>query len=154
MALWNWDPIGELDAVRREMDRIFRDLTGGGSPAFRVAFLPGRSARGYPLINLSEDDNAYYVEALAPGVDPNSLNVTVAHNTLTISGEKPPVGKEVAPEAFHRNERAAGKFVRSIDLPSEVDPDKVKADYKNGLLLITLPKVEAAKPKQIAVSVE
>jgi HSP20 family protein len=104
------------------------------------------------MINLSEDKDAYYVEALAPGVEPDSLEVTVVHNALTISGEKKPLG-DVDPQAYHRNERATGRFVRSIDLPSEVDSEKVKADYRNGLLLITLPKAEAAKPRQISVSV-
>lgn len=153
MALWNWDPVREMEALRREVDRVFNEFAGWPSPLFRVAFLPGRAARQYPLINLSEDKDAYYVEALAPGVDPRSLNVTVVHNTLTISGEKRPPRDDIKPEAYHRAERAAGKFVRTIDLPSEVDESKVRADYKNGLLLITLPKAEEAKPRQIAVTV-
>ena len=152
MALWNWDPFREFEELRREMDAAFRGWTRTW-PSFWAAFLPGRAARMYPMINLSEDKDAYYVEALAPGVDPDTLEVTVAHNALTISGEKKPVGEDVSPEAFHRSERAAGRFVRSIDLPSEVDSEKVRADYRNGLLLITLPKTEAAKPKQISVSV-
>jgi HSP20 family protein len=150
MALWNWDPFRELEALRREIDGAMRGR--GNGPASRAAFLPGRAARMYPMINLSEDKDAYYVEALAPGVEPESLEVTVVHNALTISGEKKPLG-DVDPQAYHRNERATGRFVRSIDLPSEVDSEKVKADYSNGLLLITMPKAETAKPKQINVSV-
>ncbi len=153
MALWTFNPFAEMEAMRREMDRIFRGFGPWGGPFFRAAFLPGRSARQYPMINLSEDRENYYVEALAPGIDPASLEVTVAHNTLTISGEKPAAGADAKPEAFHRNERAAGRFVRTIDLPSEVDDKGIRADYKNGLLLITLPKSEKAKPKQIAVQV-
>ena len=149
MALWNWDPFREWESFRREMDRAVR----GRNPFFRVAFLPGRAARQYPMINLSEDQAAYYVEALAPGVDPQSLDVTVVHNTLTVAGEKKAGNGEAKAEAFHRNERAAGRFVRMIDLPSEVNGENVKADYRNGLLLITLPKAEQAKPRQISVSV-
>jgi HSP20 family protein len=90
---------------------------------------------------------------MAPGIDPQSLNITVVHNTLTISGEKKGAPDEIKPEAFHREERARGKFVRTITLPVEIDDGKVGAEYKNGLLLITLPKSERAKPKQINVQV-
>jgi HSP20 family protein len=72
---------------------------------------------------------------------------------LTISGEKRRVAADVKSEAFHRSERATGKFVRSIELPAEVDEQKIQADYKNGILTITLPKTEQARPKQIAVQI-
>ena len=147
-----WVPFEGMDELRREVDRAFEDFGLRSFGPFRTAFLPGRAARGYPLMNLYEDKDAVYVEALAPGVNPQSLNVSVVRNTLTVSGEKPP-STEVKPEAFHRNERAAGRFSRSIELPVEVDETKVKADYKNGLLLVTMPKAEAAKPKQINVQV-
>jgi HSP20 family protein len=101
---------------------------------------------------MAEDKDAIYVEALAPGLDPESLEISVHDGQLRIAGDKPPV-KDVEVQAFHRNERGAGKFVRSTALPASVDPDKVSAQYKNGLLLITLPKAEEAKPKQIAVDV-
>ena len=149
--LRQWDPFAELEEVRQSLDRALAQRPNGERRA-RGAFLPGRAARAYPLINLSEDKDSLYVEALAPGIDPNSLNLTVQRNTLSISGEKRPPDS-VSAEAFHRNERAAGKFNRSIDLPVEVDADKVSARYTDGLLLITLPKSEVAKPRQIQVSV-
>jgi HSP20 family protein len=117
-----------------------------------VAFLPGRAARQYPLVNVSEDEGHIYVEALAPGVDPKSLDLSVIHGTLTIKGEKPGLA-QVSAEAYHRSERAAGRFNRTIDLPTEVDAANVRADYRNGLLLVTLPKSEKAKPRQIPISV-
>jgi HSP20 family protein len=146
------DFFGGMEELRHEIDRAFEQF-GRAEPFSRVAFLPGRSARRYPLINLYEDKDALYVEALAPGVNPDSLNLTVIRNTLTISGEKRTVPNDVKSEDFHRSERAAGKFVRSIDLPLEVDEDHMTARYKNGLLLVTLPKAEKAKPKQITVKV-
>ena len=93
------------------------------------------------------------LEALAPGVDPATLDLSVVGNTLSITGEKRRVAGDVKPEAFHRSERATGKFVRHLQLPVEVDENRVHADYKDGLLIVTLPKAEKAKPKQIAVQV-
>jgi len=153
MAEWNsWQGI---EAVRRDIDRAFEQagfrsgVRNGHS--FPTAFLPGRAARAYPLMNVSEDANALYVAALAPGLDPAAVQLTVQDNRLTITGEKRRLAAEVQPEAFHRSERAAGKFVRTITLPVEVNHEQVQADYKHGLLLITFPKAEKAKPKQISV---
>lgn len=145
-----WNP---MDALRRDIDRAFQNVGFSNEPFFRTAFLPGRGARRYPLINLSEDRDHIYVEALAPGVDPATVDLAVVRNMLTISGEKRRHPEDIKPEAFHRSERAAGKFVRSIELPVEVDADQVKAEYKHGLFMVTLPKAAAAKPKQINVSV-
>ena len=148
-----WNPFEDMQALRREIDRAFADFGRGENPSHRVAFLPGIGPRQYPLINLFEDKDKVYVEALTPGVDPQSLNVTVLQNRLTLSGEKSPIGDDVKPEAFHRNERASGKFLRSLDLPVEVDNEDIQAEYKNGVLLVAIPKAEKAKPKQITVNV-
>ena len=145
-----WDPFSEIARIQQELDRVMANRPAGGA---QPAFLPARGARAYPLTNLYEDADNVYVEALAPGIDPENLNLTVVRNTLAVSGEKPGP-KDVNPEAFHRSERAAGKFVRNIDLPVDVDSDKVSARYADGLLTITLPKSEAAKPRQIRLAVE
>jgi HSP20 family protein len=148
-----WGGFGDFDALRQEIDRVL-ERAGPQLPQYRSAFLPGRGAREYPLTNLYEDPETVWVEALAPGCDPGSFNITVVGNMLTVSGEKPRVAGEVKPEAFHREERAAGKFSRNIQLPVDMDDSKVKGEYKNGLLLITLPKSERAKPKQIRVQAD
>ena len=147
-----WDAISEMDVVRREMERRLSDLWPGHGRVPRVAFLPGQGARQYPLVNVSEDEQNVYVEALAPGVDPKSLDLSVMQGALTIKGEKPGL-TQVSAEAYHRNERAAGRFVRTVELPVEVDAGKVSADYRNGLLLVTLPKTESARPRQIPITV-
>jgi len=148
-----WNPWREIEALRRDIDNTFHTVGQTNERRFRSAFLPGRAARQYPLVNLSEDRDHIYVEALAPGVDPASIEVGVIRNVLTILGEKRRLPQDLKPEALHRSERAAGKFVRSIELPIEIDSDQVKAEYKHGLLMVTLPKAAAAKPKQINVSV-
>lgn len=154
MTLRTWDPFRELDALRREVERAFEDFGGNRWPTWRSAFLPGAAARAYPLMNVREDKDNVYVEALAPGLDPESLDISVLRDTLRVSGEKSPINADVKPEAYHRNERGAGRFVRTLTLPVEVDGDKVEAAYKNGVLRLTLPKHEKAKPKQIAVAVQ
>ena len=152
-----WDPWQEMNRLRHDIDRAFAQVGwrngGRNGHTFPTAFLPGRAARAYPLVNVSEDANALYVTALAPGLDPAALQLTVQDNRLTITGEKQRVTAEVQPDAFHRSERAAGTFVRTVTLPIDVEHAQVQAEYKHGLLVVTLPKAEKAKPKQIAVSV-
>jgi len=145
-----WDPFRELERLRREMDRIFE----GAAPArnWTLGFLPGLGARQYPRVNVAEVGDDYVVEALAPGVSPETLEVSVKENVLTISGEKrAPEG--VKPEAYHRSERSAGRFVRAVELPAELAQDKVKAAYTDGILRVTLPKAEQVKPRRIDVQV-
>ncbi len=146
-----YDPLREVERLRRDLERAFGD-EAAARRAWRLAFLPGRAARQYPLVNLYDDGERFTVEALAPGVDPAHLDVTVMRNTLTIAGEKPgPVG--VPAERIHRNERAAGRFVRTVELPTEVDADGVSAEYRNGLLRVSVPRAESAKPRRVAVQV-
>jgi len=153
MATFFWEPLAGLDAIRREMDRLMEQFDGDRRAYARSAFLPSLSARSYPLMNISEDGNSVYVEALAPGLNPDSIEVTVLRDQLRLAGEKAAINPDIKPEAYHRSERGAGRFTRVITLPTEVDGDKVSAEYKNGLLLLTLPKHESAKPKQITVKV-
>lgn len=151
MALRTWDPFREIDALRRELERAVEDNGGWRRPFSRTSFLPAQGARSYPLMNIGEDTDSVYVEALAPGLDPDSLKIAIHQGQLRIEGQKPGITPEVKAEAYHRKERGAGGFVRSLSLPADVDADSVKAQYKNGLLYITMPKTEQAKPRQIRV---
>ena len=155
MSVWSFDFISDMDRMRREMDRFLDEFRSPGwsLPFSRTSFLPGRAARGYPLLNIGEDEKNIYVDALAPGVDPKTFDVSIKQNQLTISGEKKALLATVESKAVHRSERTDGQFIRSITLPMEVSVDKIKASYENGLLKLTLPKAETAKPRQISVSV-
>lgn len=153
MALRTWEPFREMEALRREVERAFDDYGTWRRPFSRYSFLPALGARNYPLMNIGEDKDNVYVEGLAPGLNPESLEISVQQGQLRVAGEKSGITPEVKAEAYHRNERGAGRFVRTVKLPTDVNADKVKAQYKNGLLLITLPKAEEAKPKQIKVEV-
>ena len=149
--MWrNWNLFNEIDSLHREIDRLFEGFGGYGRGPFRSTFLPGRAARRYPMVNIHEDPERVTVEALAPGLDVDSLELSVKGDTLTITGEKRPLS-EVKPEAYHRNERATGRFVRTLQLAAVVDDAKAEAHYENGLLTIYLPKAEQAKPRKITV---
>ena len=133
---------GELDRMRRDMDRLFGGLSGR---SFREPM-----AGVFPLTNVTEDTNNYYVRAELPGVKRDDLDVSVTGEGLSISGErKLPAEKKDA--SYHRREREAGKFSRMLSLPGQVDTAKVDATCADGILTVVLPKAEAAKPRQISV---
>lgn len=145
----------ELDSAREEVERAFGETGSWSFPFSRMSFLPGRGTRSYPLVNVREDDEKVTIEALAPGVAADAFDVSVTGKQISISGEKTPSGNEnINRESFHRNERSAGKFVRTFCLNTEVDQDNVEAKYSNGLLTISLKKAETAKPRQIEIKVE
>ena len=133
-------PWEELHRMRQQLDQMFDE-----SPHPRV------SAGVYPLINLTEDRDNYYVRAELPGVKGEELDIQVTGKNLAISGERK-IAAEEEGARYHRREREAGTFSRMIGLPGEVDTDKVEAKLKNGILNIVVSKAEVAKPKQISVS--
>ena len=155
MNPWSLDLLDEVERVRTAFDRILGEERPSTwrLPFSRISFLPGRAARSYPLLNIGEDDANIYVDALAPGIEPDTLNVSVTGNQLTIAGQKTPLPEEVNPEDIHRTERSAGQFVRSVSLSAAVDREKVEANYKDGVLKIVLPKSEEARPRQVQVRV-
>ena len=141
----SWDlrsPFDELERMRRELDRLSGDFTGS---VFRLP-----SAGVFPLVNVTEDPNHYYVRAELPGVKTDELGISVTGDTLTLSGERK-LPEESEKASYHRREREAGSFSRVISLPSRLDVDKVKAHAEDGVLTVVLPKAESAKPRQIAV---
>jgi HSP20 family protein len=140
---WDWtNPFEEVDRMRMEMDRLTDSLTR--------RFLGGPAAGVFPLMNLTEDKDNYYVRAELPGLKADEVDISVTGKTLSIAGERKfPAEDEKA--QYHRREREAGRFSRIISLPAQVDPDKVDAQCAEGVLTVVLPKTETAKPKQIAV---
>jgi HSP20 family protein len=139
----SWEnPFSELETLQRRMSRLFEESFGPGLGSWR----PGV----YPLVNLTEDQDNLYVRAELPGIKPEALEITVHGGNLILRGERqiPTEEKQVN---YHRRERESGYFRRVLRLPLPMPPDKVEAAYKNGILTITLPKPEEAKPRQIQV---
>jgi len=144
----NWDVFKELDNLRREIDEAFRGA-GFGRP-FATPFLSPVSARRFPLVNTSEDEGHIYVDALVPGVDPKDTDLTVLRNTITISGERKPFVEQKG-QIVHRSELGSGKFSRTLELPADINPDKITAECRDGILRITLAKAEHARAKKIEI---
>lgn len=149
MASWGF--LNELDNLRREIDEAFRGA--GMVRPLATSFLSPVSGRRFPLVNLSEDEGQICLDALLPGVDPKELQLSLLRETITISGaRKSPA--EVRGGLVHRNELGCGRFTRTIDLPVEIDPDRTSAQYRDGVLRITMQKAEHVIPKKIAVKVD
>jgi HSP20 family protein len=155
MSLVRWNPARELErwapdffGVQREINRLFDDFFRGGMQAEEA------SGRSYwsPAVDIAERDNEYVVKVELPGVNKDDVKITLESNILTIRGEKKQE-KEEKGENSHRLERSYGSFQRSFTLPTIVKNDKIDAVYRDGILTVTLPKAEEAKPKQIEVKV-
>lgn len=145
MAIIRWQSnpgeATEFDRLRQDVSRLFNLFPPGTDPFF---------SRVYPAINLTERDDIYYIRAELPGVNPESLDISVVEGRLQIRGERK-IDIEKQTSNYHRKEREAGFFRRTVALPGKIDPGRVAADIKNGVLTIALPKSEEAKPKKITV---
>ena len=136
-------PFDQLDRMRRQMDRLLNTFAEGA---------PEQAGAGvYPAVNLTEDKNNYYVRAELPGVDKDALELKVTEKTLNIVGERK-IQNESEEARYHRRERDAGKFSRAVAMPGEINAEGVGAKLANGVLTITVPKAEKAKPRQITIA--
>jgi len=150
MTRSRWQPFNpvwnQLNQLQSEMNHLF-DRWGDDSR--RLLGLTG----AYPPLNVWEDADALHVEAELPGLNLNDLEIYVTGgNQLTIKGERKPSVPEQG--VWHREERPAGVFSRSLTLPFSVDADKVEARFENGVLRVKLPKHESSKPRKINVKAE
>lgn len=148
MALVRWDPFRELEDMSERLNRMFARpavRSGNGKEALTVA-------DWMPTVDISETDAEYLIKAELPEIKKEDVKVTVEEGVLTLQGERRQE-KEEKGKRFHRVERSYGSFVRSFTLPESVDDAGVKAEYKDGVLALHLPKTERVKPKAIDVKV-
>lgn len=148
MAITRWRPFRDLVSIQDEMNRLFDDFFG--CPITRREWTEEAWS---PSVDVSETKDNVIINAEIPGMNKEDVKVSVQDNVLTLSGERRQE-KEEKNANYHRIERSDGSFSRSFTLPTPVQPDKVKATYKDGILKITLPKTEEVKPKEIPISVE
>ena len=147
MAITRWRPFRDLISIQDEMNRLFDDFFE--RPVTRPEWTGGVWC---PCVDMSETKDNVIIKTEIPGISKDDVKVSVQDNVLTLSGEKKQEKEKDA--NYHRIERSYGSFSRSFTLPTSVQPDKVKANYKDGVLNITLPKSEEVKPKEIPISVE
>ena len=137
-----WSVFDELESLQEDMNRLFRDRGYGGPLR--------RGWATYPPMNVWSSADGLVIDAELPGVDPNDVDISVLGDELTLRGKvnahEPKEG-----ENYHRRERPAGEFVRTLQLPFRADAVGVRASYKNGILRLTVPRSEEEKPKKIAV---
>jgi HSP20 family protein len=146
---FRWDPFKEMEEISERFNRLF-----GRLPARRESGREALTVADWaPTVDISEDDKEYMIKAEIPEVDKKDVKVTLQDGVLTVMGERKQE-KEEKGKKFHRIERSYGTFVRSFTLPGEISEDKLKAEFKDGMLFVHLPKSEHAKPKAIEVKVE
>lgn len=148
MAIVRWEPFRDLVSTQDRFNRLFNDT-------FSHVFGEGGEAgiqTWSPAVDILETGQNLVLKAELPGVDPKDIEVRVEDGTLYLKGQRK-FEKDTKEENYHRIERSYGSFTRSFALPRSVNPDQVQANYKDGVLTLTLPKREEAKPKTIKVQV-
>lgn len=148
MALVRWDPFRELEEVSERLNRMFARPGGRAANGKETMTV----ADWVPSVDISETEGEYQIKAEIPDVRKEDVKVTLEDGVLTIQGERKREQEEKG-KKFHRIERSYGSFVRSFSLPDVIEEEKVKAEFKDGVLNLHLPKSEKAKPKAIEVKV-
>ena len=131
----------DFDQIRREMLRLLDAATDDA---------PDQGAGVFPPMNITQDDDNFYLRAEIPGIKPAELSISALRNRVSISGKRE-IQREHERVSYHRKERPEGVFNRAVTLPTEVDAERVDARYADGILTLKLPKAEQAKPRQISV---
>jgi HSP20 family protein len=144
MAITRWYPFGDVVALQNRVNSLFRDLDDGQDTVAATGFVPA--------VDVYEDAQKIVLKLEVPGIEEKDLDIRVENHTLTVKGERKFEAEEKE-QNFHRIERRYGSFFRAFTLPSTVDTENVKANYKAGVLKLELAKKPEAQPKQIKINV-
>ena len=144
-----WDPFKEVATLQDRMNRAFSEVWGRTHRPDEDYI----SGSWMPAVDVRESKDALEISTELPGIEPKEVEVCVENGVLTLKGSRQ-FEKATEGETYHRVERAYGSFERSFSLPTNVDPERVQAVYRHGVLHLTLPKREEAKPRSISITVE
>ncbi len=153
MAIVRFSPERELLNVEREFNRLFKSFGNRFGLNQENGNEEYENAVWTPLTDISEDTDNFKIKLDLPGINKSDVKIAFSDSQLTISGERKQE-KETKDSKFHRVERAYGKYYRSFTLPQQIQEDKIEAEFRDGQLIITIPKAEEAKPKEIEVKVK
>ena len=153
MAIVKWNPVRDLLDIEREFNRMLNSFGIRVRSDEEEADSNYESAEWMPLTDIYEDGDHFKLKLDIPGVDKNDVKISYSNGQLTITGERKQE-KESGNLKYHRVERTFGKFYRSFTLPQKIEEDKIDAEFKNGQLVINIPKSEEAKPKQIDIKIK
>lgn len=145
----DWEPFTRLRTIQDQFNRLFEDTF----ESYPLVTKEGLERKWLPLVDIYEDKDSFVVQAELPGVKKEDVTIEIKDTVLTLSGERRHE-EETKKENYHRIERTYGKFTRSFTLPGSVKVEGVRAQYKDGVLEIRLPKAEKAKPKSIPIEVK
>lgn len=145
-------PYRDLGGLQERMNRMFDESFRGIAPGPGAEEDWALGGSWAPAVDIYEQEGNIVLKAEVPGVDPKDVGILVENNVLTLRGERK-FDEDVKKESYHRVERSYGTFTRSFTLPNVVDVDKIMAEHKDGVLRVTLPKKEEAKPRQIRINV-
>ncbi len=148
MAVIRWDPFRDLNTLQERMNRLFEDANRGWR-----AEEPSSTTSWSPAVDIYETESEIIVQAELPGMERKEIELSLENNVLTLKGDRR-FEKEGKDENYHRIERSYGSFTRAFSIPAMVNEEEIKADYKEGVLAILLPKKERARSKQIEISSE
>lgn len=146
-VLTRWEPFREVSTLQDRMNRLFSEQFANLGTEESLA-----AGSFVPAVDVYEDEHAIQLKFEVPGLDEKEIDIRLENNLLTVKGERK-IEKETKEENYRRIERRYGTFTRSFTLPNTVSSESVKASYDKGVLTISLPKKEAAKPKQIKIEV-
>lgn len=147
MAIVRWQPYGAVASLQNSINKLFNDAFSRANIDEDFALSAWK-----PVVDIFDKEDAIVIHAELPGVKKEDVTIEVKDNILTLRGERSE-SKEIKEDKYYRKERTFGSFHRAFSLPAAINPDTIKANFKDGILEIEIPKPEEQKPKQVTISI-
>ena len=151
MAITRWQPLWELSTIRKQLDRLFEDMVSSDRNWLGI---PSSMGMWFPAVEIEETDKELILKAEIPGIDAKDLEIEVTEDQVTLSGEhKEETSHQEKDKNYFRSEFYYGEFKRTIPLPMSIETDKIKSNFKNGVLTLNMSKVQESPKKAVKINV-